>query len=284
MNINLSIVMATNNLINLNSFLKNLYLEMPSNFEIIVVFPISKKNLLSDVKKDYLNLKFIFSSIENQVIQRIMGFKEARGDFILQIDDDIKLNIKELLELKKEIENKQNVCIAPSLVGTSKQSTWMNAPKYFNSKFYYLISYINNGKLLYESGKFSKAGLNMSFDININNSYEVEWLPGGCILHHRNNIILKNFYPFIKGKSFAEDLYHSKHLSASGIKLFYAPHIKLNFFTTRTLSFFSSILNIMSNIKVMNKFVYNYGGNILRLNLVLFLYYIWLLFFKLKTK
>ena len=85
MNINLSIVMATNNPINLNSFLKNLYLEMPSNFEIIVVFPISKKNLLSDVNKDYLNLKFIYSSIENQVIQRIMGFKEAKGDYILQI-------------------------------------------------------------------------------------------------------------------------------------------------------------------------------------------------------
>ena len=48
-----------------------------------------------------------------------------------------------------------------------------------------------NGTQGYKSGIISKAGIPYSFEEK--NFYEVEWLPGGCILHRRSNLIKKLF-------------------------------------------------------------------------------------------
>ena len=47
---------------------------------------------------------------------------------------------------------------------------------------------------------------------------QVDWLPGGCVMHKKQNIILYDFYPF-EGKAYCEDLIHSYHLINRGIKL-----------------------------------------------------------------
>ena len=47
---------------------------------------------------------------------------------------------------------------------------------------------------------------------------ETDWLPGGCILHLKNNLVMFDYYPF-KGKAFCEDLIHSHFLKKKN-KLF----------------------------------------------------------------
>ena len=285
MKINISIVVATNNRKNINSFINQILFDLPNDFEIIIVIPVVKKKIFRTISYSHNRLKILYSKYENQVKQRIDGFKIARGSFVLQSDDDIILKIDDILKLKNELINYPNSCVAPSLGSDSTPSTWMNSPIYFNSLFYKLISYINHGAQLYEPGKFSKAGINMAFDVRKKKSYEVEWLPGGCILHNKKNLILQNYYPFHKGKSFSEDLFHSKYLTSFGLKLVFAPNIKIKFSNTNSKKLnIVTFKEIILNIRAMNRFVNQFGGNKIRLNMTLTLYYFWLFFYKLINK
>lgn len=49
----------------------------------------------------------------------------------------------------------------------------------------------------------------------------MEWLPGGCVMHNKDNLVVKDFYPF-KGKAYCEDLIHSHILAVKGVKLYVA--------------------------------------------------------------
>lgn len=280
---NISIVIATNNPKLINIFLNNLFSNSTLPSEIIIVIPLSKEHLFNFSNKYIENIKIFKSPHENQVIQRIEGFTIAKYDYVLQIDDDIIYKSEAVNILLNNLKYHENACIGPSISDKDKINTWMNNPELFNSKLYTLISYLNNGKKKYESGRFSLAGINMNFDSNLKNKYEVDWLPGGCILHQKKNLILDNYYPYNSGKSFSEDLFHSKELLKKGIKLFYLPDSKLFLSYQNDNNFnISSILNIVKSIKVMNIFVFRYGGNLLRLNIVLLLYYFWLFLHKLK--
>ena len=77
--------------------------------------------------------------------------------------------------------------------------------------------------------------------------YEVEWLPGGCILHRRSNLIKKNYFKFKSEKAFCEDLFHSFYLKKKNIRLFVNTSLKCDFDSFKgfkTLSFFKC-LNLM---------------------------------------
>ena len=224
---NISIVIATNNPKLINIFLNNLFSNSILPSEIIIVIPLFKQHLLIFQINIYKNIKILKSKHENQVIQRIEGFTIAKCDYVLQIDDDIIYKSEAINILVNNLKHHENACIGPSILVKDKINTWMNNPDLFNSKLYTLISYLNNGKKKYRSGRFSLAGINMNFDLNLKNKYEVDWLPGGCILHKKNNLILDNYYPYNKGKSFSEDLFHSKEMLKKGIKLFYSPDSKL---------------------------------------------------------
>lgn len=63
----------------------------------------------------------------------------------------------------------------------------------------------------------------MGFLADASVPYEVEWLPGGCVLHHRENLILEDFYPFV-GKAFAEDLFHARLLRINNVRLVREPN------------------------------------------------------------
>ena len=47
----------------------------------------------------------------------------------------------------------------------------------------------------------------------------MQWIPGGCLMHYRNNLYLEDYYPF-KGKAYYEDLIHSSILIKRNVKLF----------------------------------------------------------------
>ena len=47
---------------------------------------------------------------------------------------------------------------------------------------------------------------------------EVDWIPGGCVIHRKENLLLFDYFPF-KGKAFYEDVIQSIYLRKSGVKL-----------------------------------------------------------------
>ena len=69
----------------------------------------------------------------------------------------------------------------------------------------------------------AKSGINFGInkdDYGVEGSeIEVDWQPGGCILHKRENLILDGYFPF-SGKAYSEDLMHSFLLRSAGVRLF----------------------------------------------------------------
>lgn len=93
----------------------------------------------------------------------------------------------------------------------------------------WLYHLICNGTLSAPAGKISKSGEPFGYyqrNRKVKNHENVDWLPGGCILHRRENLILESYYPFV-GKAFGEDLIHSKKLKEKGIQLFVVPEAKV---------------------------------------------------------
>ena len=48
--------------------------------------------------------------------------------------------------------------------------------------------------------------------------FETQWLPGGCVICHREDLVTEDYYPFA-GKAFCEDLAHSVLWKKQGTRL-----------------------------------------------------------------
>ena len=193
--------------------------------EIFIVIPnIYKKKKYEEFKK-YKNVKFFYTDFKGQVNQRIFGFKKSKNKFILQLDCDCIIDPKDIFNLYYHLINinDDNSAIAPVYYN---ENTKFPIHKYDNSwtdSIKNILTYIICGSKfgIFKMGTISKIGNNYGVDPTymVNELYPVEWLPGGCILHHKKNLVLDNYYPFI-GKAYCEDLIHSYHLRNKKIELY----------------------------------------------------------------
>ncbi len=169
------------------------------------------------------NVKVVRTTCRGQVAQRAIGFRTAASSWVLQLDDDILLEHTCLETLFECMKGRAATAIGPTMVDliTGLQSPFMRMPKN-NGVLHRLMFAIANGANGYEPGKISKAGVNMALSDTASEAYEVEWLPGGCVLHAREHLVLEAFYPF-PGKAYSEDLYHSTILRSRGMTLVHCP-------------------------------------------------------------
>ena len=178
--------------------------------EILICLPDNSENL-SEIKDE--NVVFTICSCEGQVQQRSIGFKNVRNSVVLQLDDDVSLckdSLEKMLFYLK-IKGQGNV------VG----------PIYYNFKTGRCISELSEGlkgfiRNIYEyfvcgapwgykrMGTVSPFGFNYGVDPKHSEErlYGSEWLPGGCVLSYKKDLILDNFFPY-QGKAFCEDIINS---------------------------------------------------------------------------
>ena len=188
---------------------------------ILIVIP---KDYSSKINKIRIpdNSKIIFTSLKGQVSQKIIGFKEVKTEFIMQLDSDIfleKNTIEKLYEFVLKYKNK--IAVAPLLLPNINHN--------YNSGLLSKIkNYIISGNLILKPGKITDIGYNTWFNNNEfkNFSYKVDWLPGGCILFRKNSVIKNNYYPF-QNKAYCEDILHSLYLSKKKVKLFLIPSVQV---------------------------------------------------------
>jgi len=189
---------------------------IPQNIEVIICLP-NISHTVNNISNYHL-ARIIYSEQYGQVYQRIVGFKESKGDYVLQLDDDILLGKNCLSKLVSKLEKlPENSCISPCLYNVDGSPMFVKKKTGILSFYYRLI----NGKQGYKPGAITLAGTN--FGVNpteISESIiQVDWQPGGCVLHHKENLILVDYYP-IKGKAYCEDLIHSFLLRKSGVALY----------------------------------------------------------------
>lgn len=211
-----------------------------------------------------------------QVRQRACGFSQVKYPYVLQIDDDVELEMPCLKQMVDFIGNRKDIAICPSLLDhiTGKPSEHLSKPKQESGYLYKLLFKVINGRKGYEAGKISLAGVNMAHDANAREPYEVDWVPGGCVLHIKENLVTFNYYPF-KGKAFSEDLFHSVILRRKGVRLYHLPSaiVQLDNTSIKAGSFSELVKIFFSVIRVMFRFASFSGSNKIRLSAFFFLNY-----------
>lgn len=190
--------------------------------EILVCIPARVD--LDPVVSEFSNLRILYLPCHGQVQQRRVGFQEASHDFVLQLDDDVSLSGLALYDLVDELRDLgRGNAIAPALVarggnGRAIRTFRSGTRGNFDSlvaKFFWGGSWGTS-----RMGTISRIGHNFGVDPSAmeTDRVEVEWLPGGCILHWKESLNCEDFFPF-PGKAYAEDLVHSWLLSRAGVRL-----------------------------------------------------------------
>jgi len=185
--------------------------------EILICIPAEDSHRVSEFA--YPNVKVLRTDCRGQVAQRSIGFRHAAFNLVLQIDDDIVVE-RDCLELLVEALNYggENCAVAPSLRWhDNKESLYKATLNPFMLKAFY---WFLNGSAGYRAGTVTVAGTGIGVDPETSGceSVAAQWLPGGCVLHRKVNLVLDDYFPF-KGKAFCEDLIHSFLLTRRSIRL-----------------------------------------------------------------
>ncbi len=192
------------------------------DLEVIVVVPSSLVNQAIRILHG-CEVKIIGVERSGQVFQRSTGFKLAKGDVVLQLDDDMSFDknlIKNLIQTLISLGPRNVVAplIKDELTGLCGERIFPNGlKKTYKNLVDFLIFGLPWGKEKY--GRYSSyCGARAVNVANLStNLTEVQWLPGGIVIGFRAELVLEDFYP-LKGKAIAEDLIHSKIRGAMGIK------------------------------------------------------------------
>ena len=196
---------------------------------IIICIPpnLSKKNkFVNKFEKDIL---IIISDKKGQVNQRQFSYKFVKTDYVMHMDDDTFINIKNLKILLNQFEKlPRKSFIAPRLIIKNEIKT-----KLLLKKFKSLLLY---NQLNPRAGTISKSTFEVphNFSIDSNKAIEsVDWIPGGISIIRKENIIQNKYFNF-EGKAYCEDLIHSNILKNNGVQLFIS---NKSFYSTQLINY-----------------------------------------------
>ncbi len=234
--------------------------------EIIIVIPSGFEQRVVNI--NIQNVRLLVTQTKGQVQQRCEGFSKSKHPFVLQCDDDIIL-AEDCIEELIQASNKNGfncACSSSLFFVNSNKSVYQRTKKgLMRNLFYGLL----NGKEGYKEGIVTLAGTEIGVDTTKKTGQDiikVEWLPGGLVLHRRENLILKNFYPY-PGKAYNEDLYHSFELRKQGISLFIVKEAKAWIEDPRDMalpSFYAFFKNLNKDFEARKYYIRISGKNLIR--------------------
>ncbi len=172
------------------------------------------------IKVNYLtsfeNIKILSLDVKGQVRQRVEGFKKVSNEYVIQLDDDIFVQetcFERLME--GLISEAGKVAVAPAMIfepGGQSCYEMVHIDSQTMTKIH--------GKNWFQPGKITRSGMNIGLNAftMVDRYHEVDWIPGGCVMHRKENLLLFDYFPF-KGKAYYEDVIQSIHLRKSGVKL-----------------------------------------------------------------
>ena len=193
--------------------------------EILICIPEGDSHRVASIKDT--NVKIVETQCRGQVAQRAVGFSKAISIYVMQLDDDILLDRNAIKKLVSALEklNHGNV-IAPVYYDKETGRCLHELQTGFKGLIKSFYSSVICGALFGEKrmGTFTSLGISYGVDPKYikDDIIEVDWLPGGCVLGFRQELINEPFYPF-KGKAYLEDILHSILRQKKGINHFVVP-------------------------------------------------------------
>lgn len=169
------------------------------------------------------NVRVVVCEQRGQVAQRALGFTQATQSFVLQLDDDVLVlqdDLQKLIDAQTALG--PGHAVAPIYVDRHSGEGLHRLPLGLNGCLRSLRTWLVAGAPwgAARMGRVSPAGTNYGVDASRakRKIVDVEWLPGGCVLHRRNALVLEPYFPFA-GKAYCEDLIHSHLLRRRGVNL-----------------------------------------------------------------
>jgi glycosyltransferase involved in cell wall biosynthesis len=189
--------------------------------EILICIPDDRLPSVEYLQNDVV--KIICTGAKGQVRQRAVGFSKARYPLVMQLDDDIAFDKTSIAALERLLLNKgKGYAIGPVYYGKISRRCIHTMEKgvaaFISNLFDLLICGARWGNA--KMGTVSVIGLNYGVDdTRISGSYvPVEWLPGGCVICFREDLITEDFFPF-EGKAYCEDVFHAWYRQQKGISM-----------------------------------------------------------------
>lgn len=193
--------------------------------EILVCIPEDESSRVDSLSIQ--NVKVIITPCRGQVAQRAYGLRCVSQSLVLQLDDDIVLRPEDLRMLVQELVRLgHGHALAPLYRHLSTGRYITEYPRgvtgWLQSLYAFLICGAPWGAR--RMGVISPVGIGYGVDQQYcgPSLFETQWLPGGCVICHRDDLVTENYYPFA-GKAFTEDLVHSVLWRKQGVRLWALP-------------------------------------------------------------
>ena len=267
--LDLTIVIPTLGEETINKCVQSVYNNNCHPKEIIIIIPRIHVDKISSLVRKYKNLTIYETEFMGQVAQRAYGFKKTKTKFVMQLDSDIILGEQTIERLYKFLLNRKKIAVSPILLPNNIKQ-YQN----INPLIKLLRNYLIFGKFKSTMGVITSIGYNSWFENRDfkNNFYNVEWLPGGCILFRKKELIEKNFYPY-EGKAYCEDILHSILLRQKNINLYLLTYEKLENigYSNIKLSFFEKLKEFKIRLYILRKIKGSY-----------FRFFLWFLIYAIK--
>lgn len=177
----------------------------------------------ADWVSDVANVEIIKTACRGQVAQRAIGLSRASQPYVMQLDDDVILLPDTVRTVFSAVLTK-----GPGHVAAPFFRIWPSGedgtryigglPGFLRNCHASLVCGSPFGRK--RMGRITSAGT--GFGVPMENGpdrvVESEWLPGGVVICHRQDVIAENYYPF-PGKAYSEDLIHSVLWRQRGCRL-----------------------------------------------------------------
>ena len=175
------------------------------------------------------DILIIRSDKKGQVNQRQYGYKFARTEYLMNMDDDIFISIKNLRILLNQFQNlPYKSSLVPRLISNKNYNK-----KLFLRKF---INFLIYNQFSPQPGTITKSTFEVAHNFSLQKDKEIEnvdWIPGGISIIRKENIIKNDYFKF-EGKAYCEDLINSYLLKNNGIQLFIS---NKSFYKTETQNY-----------------------------------------------
>jgi hypothetical protein len=232
--------------------------------EILICIPEAEASCVGDLAAS--NVKIIPTPVRGQVAQRAYGFQRVVQEMVLQLDDDILLRAQDIRELVNALVRLgHGNAVAPiyrdPATGHCLHAYHRGVAAWLQSAYAFLICAAPWG--MRRMGVISEAGVNYGVDDHFldTDCLETQWLPGGCVLCYRNELITENFYPYA-GKAYGEDVVHSILRRKRGVRLWVLKQAQC---ITPAASATVRWTALRAEIRIRHHIVHLNGGKIWRL-------------------
>lgn len=189
--------------------------------EILICIPQAESDRVRQISAH--NVKVLVTQVRGQVAQRAEGFRQATAPLVMQMDDDMHLAPDCLQRLVETLRKQGPQCaVAPAfyLMGTDRSVYHVPSEPAWMARAYY---WLMNGAAGYQGGDVDRACGAMGVDPQREpvglRAKKVSWLPGGCVLQAKGDLITDAFFPF-QGKAYCEDIIHSHYRSVRGTAMY----------------------------------------------------------------